>query len=340
MTNSYGDLPHPTPNFSKSSRLLIFNKENFFESFLWIFINDYLYYFDEVVTIFQACFQKGWFLPRFCYHVKLKLSGNCRLCFIEDSEIPKPVISCSTSIDDETELFTHSQLIFNAREAVLEFLLINHPLDCPICDQGGECDLQDQFMVFGNISSRYYENFKKNVLDKNLSAGIKLSLNKCINCARCTRYAHDSLSHYSFSLLGRGENLEISNYLNNNFFNSELSGNVIDLCPVGALSTKFYSFKLRYWELIDVRLIDIFDPFHNPIKFEFFGLNLLRVLPVTNSQIDEEFISDKTRFNFDGFVNNRILTCYYKFFSFYISFSWFNIFNFIKLNILNHEKDI
>lgn len=215
-------------------------------SYLWVSINEYLFYFDDTITIFQGCLQKDIYIPRFCYHIKLKLAGNCRLCFVEDVETIKPVISCSTSISDEMHLFTHTKLVFEARESVLEFLLINHPLDCPICDQGGECDLQDQFMVFGGINSRFNEKVKKNVIDKNLATSIKLSLNKCINCSRCSRYINDSLGIYTFSLLGRGLSLEISNYTINYLFKSEMSGNVIDLCPVGAITSKFYSFINRF----------------------------------------------------------------------------------------------
>jgi NADH-quinone oxidoreductase subunit G len=209
-------------------------------------INDYLYYYDRTVTMLQACMQKGIYLPRFCYHVKLKLSGNCRLCFIEDSDVVKPIIACSVLINDDMELFTHTQVIFDARECVLELLLINHPLDCPICDQGGECDLQDPYIIFGNITSRYYEKNKRSVYDKDISSTIKLSLNKCINCTRCVRFSQDIAGYYSYSMLGRGEYSEISNYYIYNLSFSELAANVIDLCPVGALTSKAYSFNNRY----------------------------------------------------------------------------------------------
>lgn len=209
-------------------------------------MNDYLYYFDDSIICLQALYQKGIYLPRFCYHAKLKLAGNCRLCFVEDSETLKPIIACSVLITDEMEIFTHTQMVFNAREGVIELLLINHPLDCPICDQGGERDLQDQFMVFGNIVSRYVEKFKKNILDKDISNLIKINLNKCINCTRCVRFAQDIVGFYNFSLLGRGEFSEISNYDLKSFFSLDLLGNIIDLCPVGASTSKFYSFKHRF----------------------------------------------------------------------------------------------
>jgi NADH dehydrogenase/NADH:ubiquinone oxidoreductase subunit G len=193
----------------------------------------------------QAFIQKGFYLPRFRYHVKLKLSGNCRICFIEDSDVIKPVIACSVLINDNMELFTHTQMIFDVREYVMELLLINHPSDCPIRDQGGERDLQDQYMVFGNIVFRFYEK-KKYSADKDISLKIKLSLNKCINCTRCIRYAQDITGSYNFSFLGRGEYSETSNYNLNYFFLSELGGNIVDLCPVGALTSKIYSFSGRY----------------------------------------------------------------------------------------------
>jgi len=256
--------------------------------FIWVQINDYTFYYDYNIICLQACYQKGIYLPRFCYHAKLKLSGNCRLCFIEDSETVKPIISCAVLIVDEMEIFTHTQIVFNAREGVLELLLINHPLDCPICDQGGECDLQDQFMVFGNIVFRYTEKFKKNILDKDISLLIKINLNKCINCSRCVRFAQDIIGFYNFSLLGRGEFSEISNYNLKSFFFTNLLGNIIDLCPVGALTSKFYSFRHRFWELIDVRLIDIFDVFHTFIRLDFRGISLIRIISATNEFIEEE----------------------------------------------------
>jgi len=191
---------------------------NSIENYIWVKINDYIFYFEDSVPIIQGFLQKGIYLPRFCYHSKLSLAGNCRLCFVEDLETVKPIVSCCVLINDELELFSHTQIIFNAREGVMEMLLINHPLDRPVCDQGGECDLQDQFMVFGNIVSRYYEKFKKNISDKDISNFIKLSLNKCINCTRCVRFEYEITGSYNFSLLGRGEYLETSNYIKNFYF--------------------------------------------------------------------------------------------------------------------------
>lgn len=189
--------------------------------------------------------QKTLYLPRFCYHVKLKLAGNCRICFVEDSAVLKPVIACATLIYNKVTILTNSAFVFRAREGILEFLLVNHPLDCAVCDQASECDLQDQFLVMGNSLSRYYDVFKKNSDDTNISFILKLSLNKCINCSRCTRYAHDVCGEYSFSLLGRGENFKISDY-NNNYFFSEIIGNMIDLCPVGAITLKNIAYSYRF----------------------------------------------------------------------------------------------
>jgi len=185
------------------------------------------------------------YVPRFCYSSKLNLAGNCRLRFIEESKSTKPIISCITLGIEESDIFTETQLSVQSREDLIELILINHPLDCPTCDQGGECDLQDQFIVFGNSNSRFYEFNKRIVMDKNISPFIKTLLNRCILCSRCTRYAHDVGGLYSFSLLGRGYFTEISSYIKK-FFIFELSGNILDLCPVGALTAKLYSFSLRY----------------------------------------------------------------------------------------------
>jgi NADH-quinone oxidoreductase subunit G len=223
------------------------NKLNFFdiESFIKIYINDYAFHFEDNYTLLQACLLNDIYLPRFCYHSKLSIVGNCRLCYIEEIKTNKPLVSCATPVVNDLEIFTETRLVTKARHGLLELLLINHPLDCPVCDQGSECDLQDQFFVFGNEDSRYFENKKRNVIDKNISPLIKLSLNRCIHCARCTRFTQEIGGLYSFSLLGRGVFTEISNYLSF-FFKFELSGNIIDLCPVGALTAKSYSFSLRY----------------------------------------------------------------------------------------------
>jgi len=217
------------------------NKPLNYNDFICIEIDDYPYFFDSEITVFQACLEKNITVPRFCYHSKLSIAGNCRICSVEEKKSEKVILSCSTLIDEETEVFTSTFLVLQARENVIEYLLSNHPLDCPICDQGGECDLQDQAMLFGGDVGRFYENFKRSVENKNFSPLIKFSLNRCIHCARCTRYFSEISDSYLFSLLGRGQNTEISFY-NSLFLSDETSGNVIDLCPVGALTSKPYSF--------------------------------------------------------------------------------------------------
>lgn len=281
-------------------------------------------------TIFQACIQKSLYLPRFCYHVKLKLAGNCRLCFVEDIAILKPIIACATLIYNNAVILTASSFIFKARENIIEFLLINHPLDCAICDQGGECDSQDQYVVMGNVVSRFYETTKKNSEDVNISFILKLSLNKCINCSRCTRYAHDICGEYGFSLLGRGENLKISNYKNDYFFFSEIIGNMIDLCPVGAITLKNTAYIHRFWELYELKFIDCTDVIHPPIRIDLRGLKIIRILPLVDEFTQEEWISDTPRFNYDFFNNFKIKICAIKKNFKIINISWLNVFYLIK----------
>lgn len=206
-------------------------------------LNNINYYFVKPLTIFQACLTKHIYIPRFCYHVSLRIVGNCRMCLVEEKSSIKPVASCAVSITTGMHLYTNTELVRRAREGVIEYLLVNHPLDCPICDQGGECDLQDQSMVFGADSGRFYE-FKRTTPNKNLGFLIKTFLNRCIHCARCTRFLEDVAGTPSLGLLGRGYKTEISGYTQT-FLKSEISGNIIDLCPVGALTSKPYAFKAR-----------------------------------------------------------------------------------------------
>ena len=216
------------------------NKIRFYK----LFINDYYFFSINFFTIFQTCLEKKIFIPRFCYHSKLNIAGNCRMCLIEEKKSLKPFAACAVGISSNLILFTKTKLIKNLREGVLSYLLANHPLDCPICDQGGECDLQDQTMVFGGDKSRFYEKYKKTTIDKNLGP-IKTSLNRCIHCARCTRFLENCVNNPFLNLLGRGYSTEISFY-KKNFANLDLLfGNIIDLCPVGALLSKNYSFMAR-----------------------------------------------------------------------------------------------
>lgn len=212
-------------------------------SALTVQINNQVCFFSESVTIFQACLIKHIFIPRFCYHIALKIAGNCRMCLVEEKSSVKPVASCAVTISSGMLVHTHTEIIKKAREGVLEYLLINHPLDCPICDQGGECDLQDQTMVFGADRGRFYE-YKRSTPNKNFGFLIKTFLNRCIHCARCTRFLADIAGTGELELLGRGYNTEIGTYTNK-LLNSEISGNIIDLCPVGALTSKLYAYKAR-----------------------------------------------------------------------------------------------
>lgn len=297
-----------------------------------VFVNDYVYFYASLVTIYQALIQKDWYLPRFCYHVKLLIAGNCRMCVVEIKNSLKPVIACSTLIYKDADIQINSVLTFKARESVLQFILNNHPLDCPICDQGGECDLQDQYMIMGSNESRYFELNKKSVKDKNISFLLKLSLNKCINCSRCTRFSQVVNGDYSFSLIGRGENLFISNYFRSIGKIYEISANVMDLCPVGAITSKLISYSFRVWEFNDVSFIDYFDPFNPPIRIDYKGLRILRVLPLMNDFLKEEWISDRMRLNTKVFYSSRNTYNYQVNKNFMNKLSWKNLF----LNIKNY----
>ncbi len=282
-------------------RILIKNPHS---SFIKINVNGYDYLYLSIITLYQALLQKGWYLPRFCFHSKLSIAGNCRMCFVELNNTSKPIISCATNISANLVVYTNTLLSFKSRESILEFILINHPIDCPICDQGGECDLQDQYIVMGSSNSRYYEKFKKSVKNKNISYLIKLSLNKCINCTRCSRFSQQIGSDYSFSLLGRGENSNISNYVKN-FYSFEISGNVMDICPVGALTSKIISYDFRIWELIDLKFVDTDDVMQPPIRIDFRGLRVQRILPISNPETEEDWISDFLRYSFKFMFKNR-----------------------------------
>lgn len=206
-------------------------------------LNNSLYEFSLPLTIFQVCLTKNVFIPRFCYHFSLRIVGNCRMCLVEEKSSLKPLASCAVTIVSGHVIYTNTEAVKRAREGVLEYLLINHPLDCPICDQGGECDLQDQTMVFGADRGRFYES-KRSTPNKNLGFLIKTFLNRCIHCARCTRYLDEVAGTNELQLLGRGYKTEISPYIFS-FIRSEISGNIIDLCPVGALTSKPYAFRAR-----------------------------------------------------------------------------------------------
>jgi len=255
-------------------------------------------------TVLQACEQAGKEVPRFCYHDRLNIAGNCRMCLVEMERSPKPIASCAMPVGDGMVIHTNTPQVQKAREGVMEFLLINHPLDCPICDQGGECDLQDQAMAYGLDHSRYREN-KRAVMDKNLGPLVKTVMTRCIHCTRCIRFATEIAGVEELGALGRGEHMEISNYVEQ-ALTSELSGNIIDLCPVGALTSKPYAFSARSWELNTTETIDAHDAVGSNIRVDSRGKSVLRVLPRLHEDINEEWISDKTRFANDGLRRQRL----------------------------------
>ena len=261
--------------------------------------------FENGMTVMQACELAGVEIPRFCYHEKLSIAGNCRMCLVEmEKGPPKPVASCAMPAGDGMVIKTDSDMVKKARKGVMEFLLINHPLDCPICDQGGECDLQDQALHYGFDKSRYEEN-KRAVKNKHMGPLVSTIMTRCIHCTRCVRFSTEVAGVDDLGLLGRGENAEITTYLEKTI-DSELSGNVIDLCPVGALTSKPYSFKSRPWELTKTETFDVFDGIGSSIRVDTRGKQVLRVLPRINEETNEEWISDKTRFAIDGLSKQRL----------------------------------
>ena len=259
-------------------------------------------------TVLQACEEAGREVPRFCYHERLSVAGNCRMCLVGMENSPKPIASCAMPAGDGMVIHTDTALVKKAREGVLEFLLINHPLDCPICDQGGECDLQDQTMAYGLGSNRYEEN-KRAVEDKDLGPLIKTIMTRCIHCTRCVRFATEIAGVEELGATGRGEDMEIGTYLEK-ALTSELSGNMIDICPVGALTSKPYAFAARPWELDRCETIDVHDAVGSNVRIDSRGREVMRSLPRLNEAINEEWISDKTRFACDGLRRQRLDTPY------------------------------
>lgn len=256
-------------------------------------------------TVLQACDSLGIDVPRFCFHERLLIAGNCRMCLVELEKSPKPVASCAFPVTEGMKVFTKTPLVKKAQEGVLEFLLLNHPLDCPICDQGGECDLQDQVMLFGSDSSRFYEN-KRVVEDKNCGPLIQSIMTRCIHCTRCVRFLVEVAGVQDLGTLGRGTNTQIGPFTDK-IITSELSGNVIDLCPVGALTSKPYSFKARPWDVVSTNSIDLSDSCGSNIVINSKGNEVLRILPRLNESINEEWLSDKGRFCYDGLAIQRLI---------------------------------
>ncbi|KAH7321177.1 hypothetical protein B0I35DRAFT_477689 [Stachybotrys elegans] len=257
-------------------------------------------------ALIQACEKAGVTVPRYCYHEKLMIAGNCRMCLVEVEKAPKPVASCAWPVQPGMVVKTNSPLTHKAREGVMEFLLANHPLDCPICDQGGECDLQDQSMRYGADRGRFHEiGGKRAVEDKNIGPLIKTSMNRCIHCTRCIRFANDIAGAPELGSTGRGNDIQIGTYLEKNL-DTELSGNVIDLCPVGALTSKPYAFRARPWELKHSESIDVLDGLGSNIRVDSRGLEVMRIVPRLNDDVNEEWINDKTRFACDGLKTQRL----------------------------------
>ena len=292
---------------------------------------------EEGLTVLQACEKAGVEIPRFCYHEKLSIAGNCRMCLVELEKSPKPVASCAMPASEGMNIKTNTEFVEKARKGVMEFLLANHPLDCPVCDQGGECDLQDQSMFYGVDKSRYKEN-KRAVSEKNMGPLIKTQMTRCIHCTRCVRFATEVAGVTEIGAIGRGEDMEITTYLEQSM-QSELSANVVDLCPVGALTSKPYVFEARPWELKKTESIDVMDAIGSNIRVDTYGWEVKRILPRINEDINEEWISDKTRYACDGLLNQRLDTPYIKYNGKFEKASWNEVFNIIKSKFKNADKD-
>ena len=260
--------------------------------------------FENGMTVLQACEIAGAEIPRFCYHERLSIAGNCRMCLVEMDKSAKPIASCAMPATDGMNIKTNTEMVEKARKGVMEFLLANHPLDCPVCDQGGECDLQDQSLYYGFDKSRFKEN-KRFVEDKYMGPLIKTQMTRCIHCTRCIRFATEVAGVSELGAIGRGEDMQITTYLEKSM-QSELSGNVIDLCPVGALTSKPYAFEARPWELKKTESIDVMDAVGSNIRIDTYGWEVKRVLPRINNHINEEWISDKTRYACDGLLKQRL----------------------------------
>lgn len=275
-----------------------------------VFIDDKPVHVLPGTTVLQAAAQVGVEIPRFCYHERLAVAGNCRMCLVEVEKSPKPVAACAMPVMKGMRVKTNSDLTKKAREGVMEFLLVNHPLDCPICDQGGECDLQDQSMAFGSDRSRFTDihfSGKRAVEDKDVGPLIKTIMTRCIHCTRCIRFASEVAGIDDFGTTGRGTDMQVGTYVEKMFL-SELSGNIIDLCPVGALTSKPYSFAARPWETRRIDSVDVLDPLGSNIVVATRTNEVLRILPRTNEEINEEWLSDKSRFACDGLKRQRLVT--------------------------------
>ena len=292
---------------------------------------------DPGTTVLQACEEVGVEIPRFCYHERLSIAGNCRMCLVEMEKAPKPIASCAMPAGDGMVIHTNTERVKKAREGVMEFLLINHPLDCPICDQGGECDLQDQSMAFGGGDSRYDEN-KRAVEDKYMGPLISTTMTRCIHCMRCVRFSTEVAGVDDMGSLWRGEHTEVTTYLDG-MLDSEMSGNVIDLCPVGALTSKPYAFTARSWELKSTESIDVMDAVGSNIRVDARGAAVMRILPRLHEDVNEEWISDKTRFVYDGLKKRRLDRPYVRKGGKLAEASWGEAFDAIKRGLKDVKGD-
>ena len=298
---------------------------------LKIKVNDKEIEVENGLTVLQACEQAGYEIPRFCYHEKLSIAGNCRMCLVEIEKSPKPVASCAMPVTEGMNIKTNTMMVEKARKGVMEFLLVNHPLDCPVCDQGGECDLQDQSMFYGVDKSRFKEN-KRHVPEKYMGPLIKTQMTRCIHCTRCIRFATEVAGVPELGAIGRGEDMQITTYLEK-AMDSELSANVIDLCPVGALTSKPYVFEARPWELKKTESIDIMDAVGSNIRVDTYGWEVKRILPRINEDINEEWISDKTRYACDGLKNQRLDTPFIKEGKKFKKISWIDAYELLQQKI-------
>ena len=300
-------------------------------------VNDIEVEVEDGLTVLQACEKAGAEIPRFCYHEKLSIAGNCRMCLVEMEKSPKPIASCAMPAADGMNIKTNTPFVEKARKGVMEFLLANHPLDCPVCDQGGECDLQDQSMFYGVDKSRFKEN-KRSVPEKHMGPLIKTQMTRCIHCTRCVRFATEVAGVSELGAIGRGEDMQITTYLEQSM-QSELSANVIDLCPVGALTSKPYVFEARPWELKKTETVDVMDAVGSNVRVDTYDWEVKRVLPIINEDINEEWISDKTRYACDGLLNQRLDTPFIKYNGKFEKASWSEVFKIIKSKFENSSND-
>merc|ERR1712072_920672 len=312
----------------------------FLDKMVKVFINNEITYVPSNSTVLEVCGIIGINVPRFCFHKRLSVAGNCRMCLVEIDKSPKPVASCAMPVANNMRVYTNTPLVKKAQEGILEFLLLNHPLDCPVCDQGGECDLQEQSLKFGVDKSRFFD-FKRGVSDKNCGPLIKTVMTRCIHCTRCVRFATEIAGVNSLGITNRGGNTEITTYIKK-IFNSELSANVIDLCPVGALTVKPYVFNSRSWELTSITTIELNDSAGVNIRADLKESEIVRILPRECDIINEEWISNKTRFFYDGLKIGRLKDSFLKiYFGYQVKYkfcTWKNILNLLSLFFFSISK--